>query len=451
LRFKNLLTLLVAIAVRLHLLLSSFYGKLIKTSRMSIRFLHTGDLHLDTPFKGLTRSNKSLAMQLKEASVRSFRKIIDICIREQVDFLLVAGDIFDSENKSLSAQLQFVDELKRLAESGIHSYIIAGNHDPLNSWMKELKMPGKVHRFGSDMERIIHYRNGKPVADIYGVSFDKKEVTTNLAQKFVKEHSESPFSVVLLHGTLGKDTGHNPYAPFSFDDVRGKGFDYWALGHVHKKQILQAADPAVVYAGNPQGRDFGETGERGCYLVEMKSGIKPDIKFIPTHSVRFEEVRVDLAGLSDLNSFGEALTSPLKKFIEDDSTGFIFRLRLEGTTALHKHIALPGEKEKLITMLNNDLSSQNSICLIDDLIIATRPDADIEALRKGNDFTAEVLNLFEKLQQDENELDGLLKSILSNETKSIEIQRELAQLTPEEKQELLDNARWLLIDKLIKE
>jgi DNA repair protein SbcD/Mre11 len=417
---------------------------------MTIRFVHTGDLHLDTPFKGLTRSNPLLAAQLKEASIRSFRKIIDLCIRERVDFLLVAGDIFDSEIKSLAAQLRFVDELKRLGESGIPAYIIAGNHDPLTSWMKELKMPALVHQFGPAIERVTCIRNGQPLADIYGVSFDKKEVTDNLALKFTKEPSPAPFSIVLLHGTLGSATGHNPYAPFSLDDIRGKGFDYWALGHVHKKQIFQNAHPAVVYPGNPQGRDFGETGQRGCYLVEMNMDAAPSIQFIPTHSVRFEEIKIDLTGQSDPGILSEELAAPIKRLLQEDSGGFLFRLRLEGATAMHKHLALPGEKHEIITMLNDELSLQNQFCMVDDLIIATHPDADIEALSKGGDFTAEVLNLFENLQVNPDDLAMLIGDI-TNETRIPEISNELASLDKDEKQEVLNNARWLLIDHLIKE
>jgi DNA repair protein SbcD/Mre11 len=417
---------------------------------MTIRFVHTGDLHLDTPFKGLTRSNQALAAQLKEASLRSFRKIIDLCILEKVDFLLVAGDIFDSELKSLSAQLRFVDELKRLGESDIPAYIIAGNHDPLNSWMKELSMPGNVHRFGPEPGFYVYEKDGKPMADICGVSFERKEETANLAVKFSTRPGMAPFSIALLHGTVGAATGHNPYAPFTLEDIRGKGFDYWALGHVHKRQILQRSNPAVVYAGNPQGRDFGENGERGCFLVELKENAEPDIRFVPTHFIRFEEVRIDLTGQSDLSALSEELTRPLRKILSEDTSGFIFRLRLEGYTSLHKILSLPDGKEELLSMMNEDLAQQQQFYLVDDIIVGTRPESDPETLRSGNDFTAEIFNRFDNLQKD-NEAFNQLMEMISSEVNSADVLRELTSLTAEEKQEVLENARWLLLDQLIKE
>ena len=113
-----------------------------------VRFIHTADLHLDTPFKGLSRMNSDLSKRLKDATFRSFRKIIDLCSDKKVDFLIISGDIFDSENKSLAAQLRFVTELKSLSEKGIPVYFICGNHDPLKSWLDTIELPDKVIRFG---------------------------------------------------------------------------------------------------------------------------------------------------------------------------------------------------------------------------------------------------------------------------------------------------------------
>jgi DNA repair protein SbcD/Mre11 len=415
-----------------------------------IRFIHTGDLHLDTPFKGLSKINSALAERLKDASARSFKKIADICIQERVDFLLVAGDVFDSEVKSLSAQLRFVEELKRLNKAGIPAYIIAGNHDPLVSWMKELEMPEMVYRFGPQVEHRTFMRDDRAVADIYGVSFEQKEVYVNLARSFERREDCAHFSIALLHGSPGSDYGHNPYAPFVLDDIRGKGFDYWALGHIHKKLILQQSDPAVVYPGNPQGRDFGETGERGCFLVELKHNSKPALRFIPTHTIRFEEIVIDLTGIEKPDEMKSSISNSLQQFLNADPAGFLFRIRLEGRTALHPFLNRAGEAEELVKLLNEELSQQSHFVMIDQIVVQTIPDADLDGLMKGSDFTADILKEFSELLHDKQKLDAALEAI-DAEVKNGVLRKEAGVFTEDEKNEILMKAQWMLIDQLTRE
>ena len=136
-----------------------------------IKFIHTADLHLDTPFKGLSNWNSELAGKLKNATFAAFRNIVDLCLREHVDFLLISGDTFDSENRSLAAQLKFVSELKRLSDNGVRVYFICGNHDPLNAWLEDLQMPENVFRFNAEeVENFTFPKNGRSIADIYGIS-----------------------------------------------------------------------------------------------------------------------------------------------------------------------------------------------------------------------------------------------------------------------------------------
>src|SRR5574341_98982 len=203
---------------------------------IKIKFIHTADLHLDTPFKGLSSWNSDLASKLKNATFKSFKRIIDLCIQEKVDFLIISGDIFDSENKSLAAQIKFVSELKRLSEKGIPTYFICGNHDPLSSWLDELQLPENVFRFNSsDVENVTYQKDNRPIADIYGISFQNRIVNINLANNYQLKSNPSPISIAILHGTIGASGPHENYAPFKVEDVVNKGFDYWALGHIHKR------------------------------------------------------------------------------------------------------------------------------------------------------------------------------------------------------------------------
>ena len=417
-----------------------------------IKFIHTGDLHLDTPFKGLSNVNRELAGRLKDATFKSFRKIINLCIDEDVDFLLITGDIFDSEIQSLAAQLGFVKELEKLSKRGIPTYMICGNHDPLNSWMEELKLPENVFRFGaSEVEYFTFERDGKPLADIYGISYGTKNENRNLVDAYVRKENPAHFSIALLHGTIGSAGAQENYVPFRLEDVKRKGFDYWALGHIHKHHVVHPAHPAIVYPGNPQGRDFGETGQRGCYMVTLNENQAPEITFIPTQFISFEEVVADLSGLDSIGELSSRIYDAVQEITgnQQNSAGII-RVTLSGRTALHGLLHRPGETENLLKMLNEGQLQQEYFTLFDRIVLQTLPDADLDEMKEANDFTAEILKSFDNLDAVPEKYQELFHQ-MEQEFGSQSAKRELDDFSDEEKKEILENARWLLVDQLIKD
>jgi DNA repair protein SbcD/Mre11 len=415
---------------------------------MDLRFVHTADLHLDTPFKGLTEWNPVLAEKLKDATYQSFRNIVDLCITEDVDFLLVAGDIFDSESSSLAAQLRFIEELKRLAGMGIQAYFLCGNHDYLESWIKGFSLPEGVFRFGSDcVERFTFSRNGDKIADIYGISFKTSHISESLVPQYIKGDDPAPFSIAMMHGMADMVGRDENYAPFSVKDICSLPFDYWALGHVHAARILNQ-DPPVVYPGNPQGRDFGEKGPKGCTLVEMTRGMKPGVKFVPVQQVRFEDLEIDLTGQTDIAILRELIEEGRSQLASSvGGPGLILRISLIGRTELHKLLIKPGESFQITAMLNEGRLDGAGFCWIDRIIIKTSPPADIDQLRNGNDFTAEMIRYIERHENDKLLLDGILDR-LQEELPLARILRETEGLTDTEKKEILERAKWLLIDNL---
>ena len=242
---------------------------------MRIRFVHAADLHLDSPFTGLKAAAPAdVANALYHATFDAYENIINLCISEQVDALLVAGDVFDGADRSLRAQLKFVEGLKKLDTQGIRSFVCHGNHDPLDGWQARLDYPPGCRRFGPEWEAVPVFEDPDR-ALIHGISYRKRDVTENLALR-LGNVDPGPFSIGLgacqrweqRHG----DT--RAYAPCSLDDLAQSGVDYWALGHVHTRQVLNEQGPTVVYPGNPQGRHPNETGVRGVYLVEVDDGGK---------------------------------------------------------------------------------------------------------------------------------------------------------------------------------
>jgi DNA repair exonuclease SbcCD nuclease subunit len=417
-----------------------------------IKFIHTADLHLDTPFKGLSNWNSDLADKLKNATFKSFKKIIDVCIRRKTNFLIISGDVFDSENKSLAAQLKFISELKRLSDKGIPTYFICGNHDPLSSWLDTLQLPKNVFRFNSSkVENYTYKKDNISVADIYGISYQNKVVKKNLALKYKLSSNPAPISIAILHGTVGVAGPHENYAPFKVEDVANKNYDYWALGHIHKRQIIHELSPTIVYPGNPQGRDFGETGAKGCYLVEINAGNSPQTEFIPTQLIRFEEVEVDLSDENNIDRLSDKIEEAKDKIaVFDENASYILRITLKGRTPLHSQLNKPGEIEQLLDLFNEGQLNQTGFTWIDQIELKTQPEINIEQVKKGTDFPSEILKMFSKYEKGSDKLQELINNV-DEELTSPQAKRELAELSESEQKEILEKSKWILLDQLIRE
>src|SRR3990170_6276133 len=264
----------------------------------AFRFVHTADLHLDSPFVGIQEVDDRVASELREATFRTFDRIVELCLERRADFLLVAGDIYDGRDRSLRAQLRLRDGLKPLSEAGIPSFIVHGNHDPLDSWAATLEWPDRVHIFGGkSVTAQAVERNGETISHVYGISYPTQEVRKNLARRYQRTE-DGPFAIGLLHCNVGDDTGHEPYAPCSLADLVQPGMDYWALGHVHNHRILSGKEPMIVYPGNPLGRNPRELGARGCYVVEVDETGHPTAEFIAVDTIRWLWESVPIGELS---------------------------------------------------------------------------------------------------------------------------------------------------------
>ncbi len=258
-----------------------------------LRFIHAADLHLDSPFHGIrSEAPGHVAETLRRATFDAYNNIIDLCLQERVDALLVAGDVYDGADRSLRAQLQFVEGLKRLDAGGIRSFICHGNHDPLDGWEAQLDLPAGCVRFESEVTSTLMFPDEPDRATVYGVSYLRREVRENLAPLFREVVSSGGFNVGLLHANVGGNPNHGSYSPCSVTDLEETSIDYWALGHVHTRQVLRQQGPAVVYPGNPQGRHPNKPGARGVYLVEVDDAGAVRMNF---HSAELGADRLGLA------------------------------------------------------------------------------------------------------------------------------------------------------------
>src|SRR5262245_19801618 len=272
----------------------------------SLRFIHAADLHLDSPFRGLANTAPKLRDSLQTATLQAFERIVDHTIQAKADFLVIAGDLYDSKDRSLRALVAFRRQMERLAERDVSVYIVHGNHDPLNGWGSEFQLPPNVTTFTGKPHTEPVIRRGKEIARVTGVSYARERITENLASH-MKPDSDSPYSVGLLHANVGAQPGHADYAPVSLDELAASGFDYWALGHVHSRVVLAEEPVTVAYPGNPQGRNPRESGPRGCLQVDVDRNGDPHLTFIESSLARWTHLEIPIQTHTRMDSLVHAL------------------------------------------------------------------------------------------------------------------------------------------------
>lgn len=358
------------------------------------RFLHTGDLHLDSPLEGLSaEAPPEVLAVLRSATIEAWRNVVRLAIDEAVDFVVIAGDVFEVSSPTLIGQTRFRDGLAQLAAAGIPSFVVHGNHDPLDgrSWAPSLHFPDAVHRFGTDAVTAVPVvRGGTEIARVHGRSYPRAAVTDNYAAGFRAE-PDAPFSIGLLHTNVGDRPGHHNYAPCSVDDLRASGMDYWALGHIHQPgQVL--ADPPAFYSGIPQGRDPGELGARGCYVVEVDGARRVTARFVATDVVRWHPVEVGIGSLTDDESLRRACREAVASAIDEaDGRSLVVRLRVTGRGPLHATLRRPGYLDDLRLLLDEERPPTPPFAWVESVRDATRPDIDLDSRRDAPDFVGDFL------------------------------------------------------------
>ena len=299
---------------------------------MAFKFIHTADLHLDSPLKSLALRDPDLAELVGTASRTVLTRIVDLCINEQVQALLIAGDLYDGAQTSMKTARFLAQEMTRLAEADIPVFMIRGNHDAMSKITHELVLPDSVKVFLGRAETIETTWNGQEVA-VHGISFRQPHAPDSLLDHF-RAPIGGAFNVGLLHTSLGGAIGHDPYAPCSLNDLRETGFDYWALGHIHTHAAHSGAT-TIVMPGIPQGRDIGEAGEKSVTLVSVDDAGGVTLSERPLAVAQFERLEVDCNGLNDWGDLVQALRNALTQARRDHGgEHLIVRPVLAGTSAL---------------------------------------------------------------------------------------------------------------------
>lgn len=296
------------------------------------RFIHTADLHLDSPLKSLALRDPALADIIGNASRAVFERIIGICLEERVDALLIAGDLYDGAQASMKTARFLAQQLRRLDAAGIETFIIRGNHDAESRITGQLVLPPSVTVFGAQASVELRETDGQRIA-LHGISFAKPHAPESLLQRF-KPPLPDAVNIGLMHTSLDGTEGHDLYAPCRLADLQQSGFHYWALGHIHAR-AHHAGAVHVVMPGIPQGRDIGEAGGKSVTLVSVADDGSLTVEECSTAIARFARLDVPLDGMAEWPGIVAVLDAALREARRIHSEDhLVLRPVLSGATPL---------------------------------------------------------------------------------------------------------------------
>lgn len=419
-------------------------------------FLHCADLHLDSPFKGISHTSDYIQSVLQKSTYIAFQNLIQIAIDKEVDFVLIAGDVFNSKDRNIRAQLKFRQGLQTLSDHGIKTFVAFGNHDPLNGWSAHISWPESVIFFdGKNVRSHEFEKDGKAVACIHGISYPTAKVTTNLSKSFpINNHDQEEddsFNIGVLHGNVGSIAGHEEYAPCTKEDLLEKKYDYWALGHIHKYSVLHDSHPTIIYSGNIQGRHCNEDGACGCTVVTVDDSGEVTHQFFETDYVRWFQREIDIEGMKNEQDLLTAITDVIEETRRDaNGRGSICRIAFTGRGSLHESLLKPGFIDDIIQEFREQEEHEPDFVWLEKIKNNTQSEIDRDRLRQNEDFIGDLLRLFETYSQNQEsyeELEETIQPLFQSGTR----RKYVDDFNTEELQTILKQAEQICLDQLLGE
>lgn len=371
-----------------------------------VQFIHGADLHLDSPFIGLKTLPDFLWEKIYQSTFTALTNLVNHAIDKKVDFVMLAGDIYDSDDRSVKAQAFLKTEMERLNQAEIPVFICHGNHDYIENSGLHLKMPENVELFSETVEtKWLTTKNGERIA-VSSFSYNSRWMTKRMITEYPKKHETADFHIGMLHGfSEGLETSHGHYAPFTINELKSKGYDYWALGHIHTRQVLEI-QPPILYAGNTQGRSSKETGIKGCELVTLTLG-DSSIETLETQDIQWETLEISLAKRSTLDDVYRKIKETIE-IKEGSQKNYLLTIELVDTKDLLPNVLKKIIQGELLEALQQ-ISDTEPFIWVNQLKIKKRATEDttekmfimeewlhgIEELSKENQFNQSTNSLFD--------------------------------------------------------
>lgn len=395
------------------------------------KFLHSADFHLDSPLRGLAQYPGAPAEQIRQATRRALENLVDLAIREKVAFVLIAGDLYDRDRDDYNVVLFFNQQMKRLDAKGIRAFVIRGNHDAANQMATTLNPPPNVRVFPDDEPLSVELDQSKVM--IHGQGFAREKVETDLSLTY-PEGPEGYFNIGMLHTCAGGVDGYDRYAPCSYDVLRSKRYQYWALGHIHKHgPAFGNGDQTIQFSGTPQGRYFrdGELGPKGCLLVTVDDRHNLQTEFRPLDVLRWERCAVDARRAETPEEVLQRFACELRGLLSRaDGRPLAVRVELRGECTAHPAIAADLRRwtNEIRSRATQESGERAWVEKVKLLTIAPHAGDDVQQL---DGPIGELACLVAELQSDPDR-----QYVLSRELDDLTT-RLAADLRPDERQDLL--------------
>jgi len=405
----------------------------------NFKFIHAADLHIDSPLKGLDKYDGAPVDEIRSATRRAFENLVELAIKEEVAFVLLAGDIYDGTWRDHNTGLYFVSQMADLNEAGIKVFMVSGNHDAESKITKQLQFPDNVAHFPSNKPLTI--KIDELECAIHGQSFIDASVSENLAVNYPAPITNY-LNIGVLHTSVEGREWHDPYAPCTLSDLKGKGYDYWALGHIHKREVL-SEDPYVVFPGNIQGRHARETGEKGCTVVAVEDDSIVSVEHENLDVLRWLLCEIDATEFETLQEILDAVGEDLKEKVQSNiNMPLVVRISVSGVTNLH--YKLVQIKDEFVTDCRAQaIGIPGADIWVEKVIVNTSAQSAVEAIAMDEDTLASIQERTNNMIEDDGLLDIIIDD-LSDFNK--QIPEELKQTDEEEM--LFDKGS---IKKLLKE
>ena len=414
-----------------------------------MKFIHAADIHLDSPLLGLEQYEGAPVEEIRGATRRALENLVELAMAEEAAFVLVAGDLYDGDWKDYNTGLFFGRQMTRLRETGIRVFLIRGNHDAASQITKNLRMPDNVSWLSEHKPETVTLEDCGVA--IHGQGFPSREVTDDLSAVY-PEPISGLFNIGLLHTSVTGREGHEPYAPCSLPGLLSKGYQYWALGHVHKYELLHE-DPWILFPGNIQGRHARETGPKGCTLVTVQDGRVLTAEHRDLDVLRWSVCEVDAAGADTADDVVDRVATALKQELgKGQGRSLAFRIHITGSCGAHRELSVDVDRwTNEIRAAAADLS--NGEVWIEKVKVQTHSAVDLKEMMARDSALGGLLRAIHDLEADDqllatiseefSDLRRKLPAELRTGVETVDLER------PETFREAIEDVKHMLLGRIL--